>query len=263
VKTTATTTWPGQAIVPAAIERPTALRLAEIEYQRVAEAVDALQPEDWTRPTDCTAWDVRQMVAHIAGMAKFVSTPLEMARQLRAAQAQQADGQAPIDAQTAVQVQQREHLGPEELRAELRRVGPRAAKARRRVPRFLRQRRLPEQQLVNGVAETWSIGYLVDVILTRDPWMHRLDLARATGRTPVLTPDHDGVIVADVVSEWARRHGRPYRLELTGPAGGSWGSGNGGEEIVMDAADFCRVVSGRPGPDDGRPSELLEIQVPF
>jgi hypothetical protein len=109
----------------------------------------------------------------------------------------------------------------------------------------------------------WSLGYVTDVILTRDPWMHRLDLARATGRDPVHTADHDGVIVADVVAEWARRHGRPYRLELTGPAGGSWSSGAGGQEIVMDAADFCRVLSGRPGPDGGQPWGLLATQVPF
>jgi hypothetical protein len=93
--------------------------------------------------------------------------------------------------------------------------------------------------------------------------MHRLDLARATGRPPILTPDHDGVIVADVVAEWARRHGQPYRLNLTGPAGGSWSSGLGGEEIAIDAADFCRVVSGRPGPDGDRPGGLLVTQVPF
>jgi hypothetical protein len=101
------------------------------------------------------------------------------------------------------------------------------------------------------------------VILTRDPWMHRLDLARATGRDPVLTADHDGVIVADVVAEWARRHGQPYRLQLTGPAGGSWSSGTGNEEISMDAADFCRVISGRHGPDGGQPWGLLTTQVPF
>lgn len=90
------------------------------------------------------------------------------------------------------------------LPAEQRRVGPHAARGRRRVPGLLRHRRLPEVQMVNGAAETWSIGYLTDVILTRDPWMHRLDLARATGQAPMLTSDHDGVIVADVVHEWAR-----------------------------------------------------------
>ena len=145
---------------------------------------------------------------------------------------------------------------------ELLRVAPRGGKGRGRVPGFVRRRRLPGAEVVNGVAETWSIGYLTDVILTRDPWMHRLDLARATDRDPVLTADHDGVIVADIVAEWARRHGQPYRLQLTGPAGGSWGSGMG-DEIVMDAADFCRVISGRPGDEAGHPWGLLATHIPF
>lgn len=261
--TTTTRTWPGPDVVRPAIERPTAMRLAATEYQRVADAVDALRPDDWTRPTDCAAWEVRQLVAHIAGMAKFASTPLEMARQMRAAKARQRDGQALVDAQTAVQVEQRDRLGPDELRAELRGVGPRAVRGRRRTPGFVRRLRLPEPQVVGDAPETWSLGYLIDVILTRDPWMHRMDLARATGRAPVLTADHDGVIVADVVLEWARRHGRPYRLELTGPAGGHWSHGSGGEEIVMDGIDFCRIVSGRPAPTGGRAQGLLATQVPF
>jgi uncharacterized protein (TIGR03083 family) len=257
------TTWPSASLVQPAIERPIAMRLAQNEYQRVTDAVDALQSEDWTRPTDCKAWDVRQLVAHIVGMTNLFSTPFEVARQMRAAKARQQPGQPGVDAQTAVQVEERQHLGPEELRGELHRVGPRGAKGRRRVPGFLRRRRLPEPQVVNGVPETWSIGYLTDVILTRDPWMHRLDLARAAGGDPVLTADHDGVIVADIVAEWARRHGQSYRLKRTGPAGGSWSSGAGGEEIVMDAADFCRVISGRPGPDGGQPWGLLATRVPF
>ena len=260
---TTTTTWPGPNLIQPGIERPTAMRLAETEYQRVTAAVDALRPEDWTRPTDCTVWDVRQLVAHIAGQANLFSTPFEVARQTRAAAARQQPGEAPVDALTALQVAERQHLGPEELRAELHRVGQRGATGRRRIPGFLRRRRAPGTEVVNGVPETWSLGYLTDVILTRDPWMHRLDLARATGQDPVHTADHDGVIVADVVAEWARRHGQPYRLELTGPAGGSWSCGTGGAEIVMDAADFCRLLSGRPGPDGGQPCGLLTTQVPF
>lgn len=260
---TTTTTWPGSDVVHPAMERPTAMRVAETEYRRVADTVDALQVEDWSRPTDCTAWDVRQLVAHIAGMARFASTPLEMARQARAAKARLQDGQAFIDAQTALQVEQRQHLGLDELRAEVRRIGPRAARGRRRTPRFVRRLRLPEPQTVNDAPETWSIGYLTDVILTRDPWMHRMDVARATGRAPALTPDHDGIVVADVVLEWARRHGRPYRLELTGPAGGRWSHGTDGEQIVMDAVDFCRVLSGRPDAAGGPHPGLLATQVPF
>ena len=263
MNTTTTTTWPGPHVVQPAIERPTAMRLAQTEYQRVTDAVDALQFEDWTRPTDCTEWDVRQLVAHIAGQANLFSTPSELTRQMRSAKAQERRGQAGVDALTAAQVEERQHLGPDELRTELRRVGPRGAKGRRRAPGFLRRRRLPGTEVVNGVPEEWSLGYVSDVILTRDPWMHRLDLARATGRTPVVTADHDGVIVADIVAEWARRHGQPYRLELTGPAGGIWSFGTGGEEIVMDATEFCRVISGRPGPDGGQPRGLLATQVPF
>ena len=54
------------------------------------------------------------------------------------------------------------------------------------------------------------------------------------------------------------RHGAPYRLELTGPAGGSWDAVGSGEQITMDAIEFCRAVGGR-SPHDG----LLTVQVPF
>jgi hypothetical protein len=113
-------------------------------------------------------------------------------------------------------------------------------------------------QDVGGTAERWRFGFLFDVVLTRDTWMHRVDVSRATGREPHLTADHDGVLVADVVAEWAARHGRPYRLRLTGPAGGSWSSGTDGEEDELDAVEFCRLLSGR-----GRGSGLLAQQVPF
>jgi hypothetical protein len=85
-----------------------------------------------------------------------------------------------------------------------------------------------------------------------------MDIALATGRDPVLTAEHDGRIVADVVAEWSRRHDAAYRLTLTGPAGGRWSRGDGGEEITLDAVDFCRVLSGR-GSGDG----LLAVEVPF
>lgn len=55
-------------------------------------------------------------------------------------------------------------------------------------------------------------GYLIDTIMTRDSWMHRIDVARATGAGLLLTADHDGHIVGDVVAEWAGRHGAPYQL---------------------------------------------------
>ena len=49
-----TVTWPGSSVVQPLIERPTAMRLTQTEYQRVTDPVYALQSEDWNRPTDCT-----------------------------------------------------------------------------------------------------------------------------------------------------------------------------------------------------------------
>ncbi|HEY6377895.1 MAG TPA: hypothetical protein VI316_01820, partial [Candidatus Dormibacteraeota bacterium] len=107
-------------------------------------------------------------------------------------------------------------------------------------------------------SERWQLGYLVDTVFTRDTWIHRLDISRATGREMVLTPDHDGRLVAGVAAEWARRHGRPFSLSLTGPAGGAWCVGDGGDPLELDALDFCSALSGRaPG------SGLLATPVPF
>jgi hypothetical protein len=79
-----------------------------------------------------------------------------------------------------------------------------------------------------------------------------------------LTADHDGVLVDDVVREWAGRHQRPCGLHLTGPAGGSWEFGTGGPRLELDAIDFCRILSGRPAetPVDD-PAGLLTTEVPF
>ena len=137
-------------------------------------------------------------------------------------------------------------------------VAPRAVRGRRRLARVIGRITLPEDQVVGEQRERWTFGYLFDVILTRDTWMHRADISRAVGRPMEFTPEHDGVLVADVVAEWAQRHGRPYRLRLTGPAGGEWAAGDGGPELEFDAVDFCRRLSGR-GARDG----LLGQQVPF
>ena len=88
--------------------------------------------------------------------------------------------------------------------------------------------------------------------------MHRADIAKATGKPMDLSPEHDGRIVADAAAEWGSLHGQPCTLRLTGPAGGAFTQGEGGEEITIDAVDFCRIVSGR-GSGEG----LLAQAVPF
>jgi len=83
------------------LERTTAMRLAATEYERVADAIAALSPDDWARPTDCPAWDVRQLCCHVVGMAEMASSMRETMRQRKAAGARLArDGGLCIDALT-------------------------------------------------------------------------------------------------------------------------------------------------------------------
>ena len=244
-----------------ALDRPTAMRLAADEYTRFADQVGGLSPADWTTPTACPDWDVHAMTAHVLGMAEFAASVPEQVRQGRAAT---KAGGLFIDALTALQVRKHVHRAPADLVTRMAEVGPRAAAGRRRTPWLVRQLPMPRQPVdpAGGAFETWTLGYLVDVILTRDTWMHRSDVSEATGRPMVLTPEHDGVLVADVAAEWAARHGRPVALTLTGPAGGSWlfnaTQPGAAEPIELDAVEFCRALSGR-----GRRPGLLATLVPF
>jgi uncharacterized protein (TIGR03083 family) len=225
-----------------ALERDVAMRLAADEYQRFLEQLRQLTASDWQAPTDCPGWDVRALVGHVVGMTEFSATiPEQMRQMLRARKA----GGVFLDALTALQVEKHRGSSVEELVARYAVIGPKAAVGRRRTPGLMRRVTMPMQQTVGGAEEKWKLGFLVDVIFTRDTWMHRVDISRATGHELVLTPEHDGVIVADVVADWAQRHGQPCTLTLTGPAGGSWQFGSGGPEITADAVDFCRGLSGR------------------
>jgi uncharacterized protein (TIGR03083 family) len=231
------------------------MRLAATEYALFATLLTGLDARDWTQPTECAGWDVRAMAAHALGMAEMAASVREGRRQQKAA-AQR--GGVVIDALTALQVQVRTGMIPQQLTVRFAFGCPRAARLRRRTPALIRRRKMPVPQAVGGRLETWTLGYLIDTILTRDPWMHRIDISRATGRPVTLSADHDRLLVGDVVSEWAARHHAPCRLDLTGPAGGSWTFGDGGPHLEIDAIEFCRTVSGRePG------AGLLATEVPF
>lgn len=117
-----------------------------------------------------------------------------------------------------------------------------AVRARARLLRVVA--RLPLLGLPEPVGRQ-PLAYLLDIGFTRDVWMHRIDVARATGSPLDVDAGRDGRIVADLVAEWATRHGEPCTLELTGPAGGRYTSGEGGEHVDMDAIEFCWVLSER------------------
>jgi uncharacterized protein (TIGR03083 family) len=240
------------------ITRHEAEQLAETEYARVAAQLRSLDADDWSQQTECPLWTVRQMAGHMVGMMGDVTSLRNMMRRMRAAtKAAKAQGEAVVDAMTALQVADLSSLSTDELVAHAEDLGPQAARWRTHTKLV---RPMPLKEEVGGRPETWRMSYLLDIILTRDPWMHRVDISRATGHEMELTPEHDGRLVAHVVAEWARRHGRPFTLTLTGPAGGEFVAGGDGEsaDLTLDAVEFCRTLSGRVAGVG-----LLAQEVPF
>jgi uncharacterized protein (TIGR03083 family) len=239
-----------------ALEHDEAMAVAAVEYDRLLELVDRFGPDDWARETECPGWDVRDVVSHLLGWMKANADPAEAGRQLTvAAREAEAQGILRLDAQTALHVREHALLPPAEVSAAVHEWAGRALAGR--TAATAEQRAVTFSTGLPGESD-WTRGYLVDVVFTRDLWMHRIDLCRATGQAPWITPDHDGRIVADVVADWAGRHAQPFALRLDGPAGGTFTAGRDGPEMRLDAVEFCRILSGR-GSADG----LLAARVPF
>jgi uncharacterized protein (TIGR03083 family) len=240
------------------IARPESVTLARIATERMVALLRTLAPDDWTRPTDCPAWDVRATAGHVLGMTETFTSLRRFVATMVAGQRAAGDGPA-IDGITAVQVRANAGLSTAQLIDRMAAGGPRQARwrGRRRLMRAIPS----TEELPDGGTERWRLAFVLDTILTRDTWMRRVDIARATKRPLELTAEHDGRIIADVVREWADRHGRPFQLRLTGAAGGTYVGGvsaHSVEPVELDAVEFCRIVSGRASGHG-----LLHQRVPF
>ena len=225
-------------------------RLLITALSRFMTLIESLHVDDWSKPTACTAWNVHDMVAHQAGGYVSGTSYKEMIRQYTS---KPKPGQLPEDAINDLQVGERTNKTPAELIAELKQVGEVAA--RNWAYGFNAIKWVATPHPVGGFM---SIRYLMWVTHSRDTWMHRLDICRATNRPFEQTRDHDGRIVELVVRDVAvklrkRLNGKAITLTLTGVSGGEWQIGNGEavSGLVMDALDFNIFVSGRFSYEEG------------
>jgi len=226
------------------------LMLEEIE--RFLNLMETLEPGDWEKPTACSAWNVRDILAHQAGGYAGGASLREMIRQ---GSQKPGPGELPEDAVNAFQLQERADRTPEELIAELREVGPTAARKWAHGYRLFKPFSIPHPD-----EGRLSFRHLMWVIHSRDTWMHRLDVCRAVGRDFVQTPDHDGRIVELVMRDTARvleknTANPPLLIELSGTAGGTWQTAPGepAAEVRMDALEFNIFASGRSSFEEARP----------
>lgn len=217
----------------------------EAEYAALLAMLDRLGPDDWARPTDCTQWSVRDLVAHLAGAAEEATRPgVAIRRLVGGFRAQRRLGGLPIEHTCAIQLADRAGLSAAEVETDLRRWVVGAPRGRRRQPPPLRLMRFPA---VVGFRAGVRGAYAFDVIYNRDTWLHRVDLSRATG-VDLVPSGAEGEIVGQVVKdldvEWT---GPAFRLTLTGVGGGTWQVGDGPvvAELTEDSVAYCRLLSGR------------------
>jgi uncharacterized protein (TIGR03083 family) len=217
------------------------MTLASEEYRRISQVLVALTPEQWLAPTDCTGWQVRDIVAHLIGTAEASARIREQLRQQRIG-AKDRGTRLQIDAVNDLQVRERAHLSPTELREQLAEAGQRAIRARTRMPKPIRALRFRFPPPLGRA----SLGYLSDTIYTRDAWMHRIDICRAAGHHLQLTTEHDGAIVADAARAW-QQAGGPSNLNLTGPIGCTLRTEHPSTSSTasFDAVELARALSGR------------------
>ncbi|MEO8105771.1 MAG: maleylpyruvate isomerase family mycothiol-dependent enzyme [Actinomycetes bacterium] len=215
------------------------LDFADHEYVKLLQVLSALSPDAWDAPTDCAGWTVRDVVAHIAGAAASTASLRENLRQWRLSR--RHEGDQLIDRINDVQLAERRDSSPSALISELSESAPRSVIKRRGTPHLMRRVRIPTD--TPGLGWT-TVGHLNDVVYTRDVWMHRVDICRATGHPLILTSGHDGQLIGDAADAWLVAPGSPKGLSLTGPAGGQFGSPDD-ETPAFDAIEFCRALSGR------------------
>lgn len=226
-------------------DRLTACELATEEYAALVDTVLALHPEEWRAATDCTGWTVRDLVAHLAGAAEGGVRTSAMLRVFSSAMLRTARGPLEfVDYMCQAQIDARARLSDAEVAADLRRWAERAPGSLAAKPGVIRRIRVPRGI---GLPPGATVSTMLDVINTRDVWMHRIDLARATGRdrtTTTAEPEVVRQVIRDLDLQW---EGPPVALTLTGAGGGAWRVGDGEpiSRVREDAVAFMRLLSGR------------------
>jgi uncharacterized protein (TIGR03083 family) len=239
---------------------PAADALGRSVYSALLADLAQLTAADWQRPTDCTGWTVRDVVAHLVGAAEgHGSMTVWLSQYVWGMRHRQEYAGSSLDAMNHKQIDDQRALPDAVLPHRLAELSSAAVAGRSRRARWLGWAPIGLDEAGSwtpGMPSRTTMGELCAVVLTRDVWAHRLDIARALGTTPALDPDLDRAIVADLVADWAQQHGQPVTLVLTGDAGGTFRTGADGPTLTLDGLDFARILSGRR-PDADVPSSPL------
>jgi uncharacterized protein (TIGR03083 family) len=217
----------------------------DAEIQAWHDLLGSIDGDEWHRRTVCDAWDVADIAGHLIGQAEDVLRPLSFPRRFRKGK-RVYPGIPRFDAHMMVQADEHRGTPPVELRAQFDRLWAKATHRISRNPELMRRMTMQ----VDDVPRM-SLGYVRDVLLARDLWMHRDDVCQALGR-PFDAGPYAAEMIAQVVYDleaagpfWCDRPA--VVLELTGQGGGTYRLGR--DEPVgnasIDAVSYMRTLSGR------------------
>lgn len=226
---------------PVRLSRIEAVRLMTSQNHALLELLRALPAEAWSAKTDCDPWTVKDIAAHLLGWAEALTSFSQFRRQLSAGIKRKEEFGNLTDAVNQVQVDDRAHLTPEEILRRLEARWPRFERFRRRVGLVGKAVPIYEKSLL-GLT---NLAYLMNTVYTRDVFMHRVDIARATSMELHLGR-REQRLMEDVLVDWSSRTGAAATLHLEGLAGGSYRVGTGSiATIEGDAVEMARVLAGR------------------
>ncbi|GAA1605996.1 hypothetical protein GCM10009804_72640 [Kribbella hippodromi] len=206
----------------------------------------SIEGDEWTRRTVCDEWDVADIAGHLIGQAEDVNRMLSFPRRYRKAKRVYPEV-VRIDAHMMVQADEHRGTPPAELRVLFDQVWAKATRKISKNPELFRRVSLS----MEGFDDVrLSLGYIQDILLARDLWMHRDDVCQALQR-----PFDAGPYAVDLVAQvmydvidgpyWGDRPA--VELELTGPGGAIYQLGR--DEPVgrasVDAVAYMRTLSGR------------------
>ncbi|MGX1884936.1 maleylpyruvate isomerase family mycothiol-dependent enzyme [Streptomyces sp. NPDC055287] len=220
----------------------------EAEIRASLAVMGSLDAGAWSRPTACTGWTVRDVVAHEVGQFEELPKPWLMITRVRRAR-RTHPGLGSLDGHNESQVAERGESPEEQLVEDFARFAPRGARSLARIPAPVRRRMRTSMIFPEAKAlPDDSMEYMNSVLIARDTWMHRIDISDATG-TELVLGAHDQEIMNQVLLDLALGWTGPScLLELSGPAGGRFRLGSGPPVVTLraDAIVFARHLSGRP-----------------
>lgn len=202
--------------------------------------LEELDETGWNTVTRCAPWTIKDMVAHLIGWAEALTSFRELGLQSRRALGRVKEFGNIVDAQNAVQVDDRKHLSSTEVLARFRDRMPAEVRARKRFGTGLRF--VPFYLPYLG--GTTNAGYLFNTIFLRDLLCHRLDIADALGTGFEITEAERRVAV-DMLKDWARRTGADVQIQ---DGDTFYVAGAGIDTIEAPLAEVVEALSGRRDP---------------